>query len=135
MPTLDSLYQKALAATPDVSFEDQLAKFLAWSQRLFDTRMAESKFPYMNDYRLEPNDGARYIRIASAQRGWSAEGVPSDKYGENSRSAWAFIDRTNGDILKPDGWKRPAKHARGNIYDEASWAKWITPYGPGYLRR
>jgi hypothetical protein len=26
-----------------------------------------------------------------------------------------FIDLTNGDILKADGWKAPAKHARGNI--------------------
>jgi hypothetical protein len=33
----------------------------------------------------------------------------------NSRSALGFIDLTNGDILKADGWKAPAKHARGNI--------------------
>lgn len=32
-----------------------------------------------------------------------------------NRSAMGFIDLTNGDILKADGWKAPAKHARGNI--------------------
>ena len=31
-------------------------------------------------------------------------------------SAWAFIDLSNGDIYKPESWKRPAKHARGNIF-------------------
>lgn len=37
-------------------------------------------------------------------------------YGNSgSRSAMGFINLTNGDILKSDGWKAPAKHARGNI--------------------
>lgn len=34
---------------------------------------------------------------------------------EESGSVYAFIDLTNGDILKPASWKAPAKHARGNI--------------------
>jgi len=45
-------------------------------------------------------------------------GEPGRKYFRlvTSRgSAFAFVDMTNGDILKPAGWKTPAKHARGNI--------------------
>jgi hypothetical protein len=35
-----------------------------------------------------------------------------------------------GDLLKPAGWKTPAKHSRGNIFDgTASWSY----YGPNYL--
>ena len=34
-----------------------------------------------------------------------------------SRSCHCFVDTTNGDILKPDSYKKPAPRARGNIYD------------------
>ena len=39
----------------------------------------------------------------------------AELYPGSSRSAFGFIDMSNGDILKADGWKKPAKHARGNI--------------------
>lgn len=48
--------------------------------------------------------GKKYARLVTLTPG---EGKP--------RSAMGFIDLTNGDILKADGWKKPAKHARGNI--------------------
>jgi hypothetical protein len=44
----------------------------------------------------------RYVRVAQVTGG--------------QRRAYAFIDITNGDILKPASWKSPAKHARGNIF-------------------
>ena len=47
--------------------------------------------------------GRKYARLVSV-------------YGNGvSRSAMGFIDLTTGNILKADGWKAPAKHARGNI--------------------
>lgn len=49
-------------------------------------------------------------------------------------SVWCFVDKTNGDVLKPASWKAPAKHARGNIFDEHNGLKYLTPYGPAYLR-
>lgn len=49
--------------------------------------------------------GRKFVRLVS-----QSEVAPL-----NHRSALAFIDLTNGDILKADGWKKPAKHARGNI--------------------
>lgn len=52
--------------------------------------------------------GRKYVRLVSTN-----ETKPEGGY--TRRSAFAFIDLTNGDILKPDGWKKPAKHARGNI--------------------
>lgn len=60
--------------------------------------------------------GNRYIRIAS------------------DRSVHSFIDRTNGDVLKPAGFKAPAKHARGNLFagqngaeafDKHGWIKYL----------
>lgn len=54
---------------------------------------------------LVAEHGKRYVRIVSDN------GV--------QRSAWGFVDTTNGDVLKSAGWKSPAKNfARGNIHDQ-----------------
>jgi hypothetical protein len=50
------------------------------------------------------------------------------------RSAFCFIDKATGDVLKAASWAAPAKHARGNIFDESNGLAKIGPYGPAYLR-
>jgi hypothetical protein len=50
-------------------------------------------------------------------------------------SAHCFVEIATGDVLKAAGWKAPAKHARGNIYDESNGLKWMGPFGPAYLVR
>jgi hypothetical protein len=72
---------------------------------------------------LEMSDGRRYIRVDCIVDG-----------GLGQRSVWAFIDKTNGDILKPAGYKAPAKHARGNLFDINEGIGMLTPEGPVYLR-
>ena len=49
-------------------------------------------------------------------------------------SVHCFVDRTNGDVLKPAGWNAPAKHARGNIFDDNNGLGSMGPYGPAYLK-
>lgn len=73
-------------------------------------------------YTLEIDPGRRYVRIWLVCHG-----------RHTSRSAWAFVDRTSGDVLKPASWRGPAKHARGNIYadDPTERIRWT---GPEYLR-
>lgn len=66
--------------------------------------------PWRLDY------GARYVRVV------------------RDGSAHAFIDQTNGDVLKPAGWKAPAKHARGNVFDASHGLAHMGPYGPTHLR-
>jgi hypothetical protein len=39
-----------------------------------------------------------------------------------------------GDIMRAASYKIPAKHSRGNIYDENKGLKNIGPYGPAYLK-
>jgi hypothetical protein len=34
---------------------------------------------------------------------------------------YAFVSIENGDILRPENLNRPAKNARGNIFEKASW--------------
>jgi len=48
------------------------------------------------------------------------------------QSVFAFIDRQNGDILRAAGWAKPAKGARGNLFDRDKGLGRITPYGPEY---
>ncbi len=52
----------------------------------------------------------------------------------SSASVHCFVDMTNGDIRKAAGWKAPAKHARGNIYDDSQGMSAMTPYGAVYMR-
>ena len=51
----------------------------------------------------------------------------------SARSAYGFIDLTNGDLLKSDGWKAPAKGVRGNIRN-ANPLNGCTFYGMEYWR-
>lgn len=49
-------------------------------------------------------------------------------------SVHSFIDCLGGDVLKPGGYNKPAKHARGNIFDDHGGLQAMGPYGPAYLR-
>lgn len=52
----------------------------------------------------------------------------------DGRSVRAFLDKTNGDILKPANYNAPAMHARGNLFDADFGLSRTTAYGPEYLR-
>ena len=66
--------------------------------------------------------GKKFVRIVSV--------------GSGNRSAYCFIEIATGNILKPDGWKGPAKGVRGNIADpDGSWGKGVGPYGAAYAYR
>ena len=69
--------------------------------------------------KLSYMDGKKYVRIVK-------------EYSQES--AFAFIDKTNGDILKTAGWSAPAKGARGNLFDESNGLRRVTPYGIEYNR-
>lgn len=49
-------------------------------------------------------------------------------------SAHCFVVFATGDVLMPSSYKTPAKHARGNIYDDKNGLGSMGPYGPAYLR-
>lgn len=48
-------------------------------------------------------------------------------------SIYCFIEKATGDILKPEGLKKPAKHPRGNIHNKDALAC-CGPYGVAYLK-
>jgi hypothetical protein len=96
-----------------------LARIPAWiaaCQKFVDARK------FANDHKLEidPN-GKRYIRIIE---------VRQEPDGRTGRNVFAFIDTTNGDVRRADGWKRPADKARGNLFDASNGLSRVNGSGP-----
>lgn len=82
----------------------------------------KQRFPNVEPSILIFNRGRRYTKIVEVREG-----------GKGQQCVFAFIDR-NGDVLLPASWTAPAKHARGNIFDDDNGLGSMTPYGPAYLR-
>ena len=101
-----------------MNYETTLDSFLIKCQELVNEYMKQ----YSWNNKLTVEKGRRYDKIVSKDDGSSA----------NQSRVWAFIDKTNGDILKPEGWKKPAKHARGNIYEEDRML-FVSYSGPAYM--
>lgn len=87
-------------------FDEALAQYLRRSQENLIASYARSS-PTLKPPVLSAESGRRYVRI-----------VRTDTNG--SRDVFSFIDQTNGDILKADGWKKPAPGARGNVFSLGS---------------
>ena len=103
------------------NFDQALKAFLKGAQQIIDDHYKRD-LPNLKPSILVTTSGKKYVKVISkAQSG-------------SGTSAWAFIDKATGDVLKPATWARPAKHARGNIYDQDHGTRTISPYGPAYLR-
>lgn len=98
--------------------EEALEKFLVSAQAVVDAHMAKN-YPTNPRHILSIEKGRKYARIVTTVAA--------------SRSVYCFVDLTNGNILKSESWKKPAKHSRGSIfsYDISSSVDW---YGAKYLR-
>jgi hypothetical protein len=100
----------------DTQFNEAFQKFIEGAQAKVDAEYKDS--PNLNP-RLEYDDGKKFVRV---------------KKVDVQTSAFAFIDKTNGNVLKPAGWKAPAKGARGNLFDDKNGLGRMTAYGPEYNR-
>lgn len=107
----------------------QFVSWFAGSAKIVADHYA-NVFPTLTPHVLSFEAGSRYIRI------WSRS-QELDKVTDRpiNSSAHAFIDRTTGDVLKPATWKAPAKHARGNIFDDKNGLGSMGEYGPAYLKQ
>lgn len=95
--------------------DPKLQSWLARAQEKINVYFAKY-FPDSLSHKLSIQVGRHYIKIIE------------------DRSAFAFIDRTNGDVLKAASWKAPAKHARGNIFDKHNGLALVDAHGPVCLR-
>ena len=101
-------------------FEAALKSFVEGCQRIHTDHQARA-YPNVTPGTITAAAGRRYVKIVRLVVG-------------QGRSVHCFVDTTNGDVLKAAGWKAPAKHARGNIFDASNGLGWMGEYGPAYLR-
>ena len=101
-------------------FDIALGIFLKGAQKRIDDYLKKMGYDWSEV--LSVDVGKRYVRV-----------VKTDSSG-GRRSAFCFVDKENGDVLKTASWKVPAKHARGNIFDSDNGLKWISAHGAAYLR-
>ena len=104
------------------NFDKKFDEFIVGCQKIVDEGMRN----YSWDHKLITRKGSKYIKIISED----CNRPGGDR--SNRRTVWGFVDRSNGDILKPANWNRPAKHNRGNIFDENP-LLFIGQYGPAYI--
>ena len=103
-------------------FDIALRVFVEGCQNIHTDYMAR-EFPSATPDNIYSKIGKRYAKI-----------IRSRTDGTNT-SVHCFVDMTNGDVLKAAGWVSPAKHARGNIFDDHDGLRHMNEYGPNYLRR
>jgi hypothetical protein len=108
------------------SFEEALARFVFVMQQAINEYF-RTEYPGLHlrgqvpQLVVDPN-GVKYVRV-----------VQRDKGSEHG-SAWCFVEVATGNILKCDGYKRPAKGVRGSIYAKDFNGYGCTTYGPKYAR-
>jgi hypothetical protein len=118
-------------------FDEAFQRFEDGCRRIVAENHAKSfsslRFPWLEVEPIKAN--TRYVRIWCCDD-WNREAIQASKSPSNpvSRRSHVFVDRTNGDVLKCESWKKPAKHARGNIFAADNGLSKMGPYGAEYLR-
>jgi len=103
-------------------FRDRLEMFVAGCERIASDNI-KTRFRTLEPPVFYYTVGRKYVRVVKRHRDMDSGG-----------SAHCFVDLENGDVLLPASWRSPAKHARGNIFDDSNGLGNMGPYGPAYLR-
>mgnify|MGYP003647708480 CR=1 FL=1 len=83
----------------------------------------EAQFKHVAWKPLTYKKGKKFIKIISGTSVWGFVSM-FDGYHDQ-------VPVKVGDLLKPAGWSRPARHSRGNIF---SGTAAFTQYGPVYIK-
>jgi hypothetical protein len=102
--------------TVDRVFNDKFSVFFDGVVKIY-TEYMKNTFPNNPVEFIGYKVGRRYIKVV------------------RDTSVFCFVDTHTGNVLKAASWNAPAKHARGNIYDDDYGLKNIGPYGPAYLKK
>ena len=106
------------------SFDGAMTNLLENIQADYDNWRDGTKYGSMKKMNLSLKSGSKFIKVV------------------NDNSVWGFVARVDGehkglplkvgDVLKAAGWRAPAKHTRGNIFDDNQ-GKYFSWTGPNYL--
>ncbi len=86
---------------PVTSNHPRVQEFKRLLQELYEADYM--RFGHVGAPRIELEEGSKNIRVMTVG---------------TQRSAYCFIEKANGNLLKTASWKAPAKGARGNIFNE-----------------
>lgn len=103
-----------IAEAVDAKTEAAFKEFVRYAQGLIDTRFKKDL-----DFRptLEFSKGKKWWRLFLYHK------------GTQGRTAYGFFDPATGDLLKAEGWKRPATNfPRGNVLDKSTWKRGGSPH-------
>jgi len=112
---------------------DLLVTILLWKEEtkmnVQNTKEFQSWFEKANhivstdsDMELEFKEGKKYIKI-----------MTRNKVNKDMKSAYGFIDN-EGNVYMAASWNVPAKHTRGNIFNEDNGISCVGKYGISYLK-
>ena len=105
-----------------LSFDEAMDNLFVKIQENYDERYMGSSVEKKLDLTLKP--GRKFIKVVEGSRVWGfiakVDGIHKG------------IPMLKGDILKAAGWRAPAKHSRGSIFD-AEMHKSFSWTGPNYL--
>ncbi len=94
---------------------DAIGAYIESVQAMVNDQYARH-YPKLTAPTISVSCGRKYARIISQ------DGV--------SRGVHSFIDLSTGDVLKAESWKRPAKGARGNLFNLDQGIGRVSAYGP-----
>lgn len=122
-PRKDNKMTKSVDSPKD--FDKAIKMFLKGSQKQIDDNNKKNGYG-KEKLGISPG-GKKYLRVYINK-------IVDGKGDKLSKSAFCFIDKNNGDVLKAAGWKAPAKHSRGNIFDGSWGVNAVSVYGAKYMR-
>ena len=111
-------YAQTLCETLEENFkQDSIMSYkrMAMTDSGYATkRLEEIENGTANLYKFVVQKGRKYLKIINQQ--YDDMG-PNPSYKYRNGSVHAFIDRETGDVYKPAGWAKPAKHVRYNLLE------------------
>ena len=112
------------------SFESAMEEFC---RKLTENSIPEvDRFNHMHSVTFNVGGGRKYIRVESFQTNWHTDynddgTITKRLVGGKKGSIHCFVERTTGDIYKPQTWRAPYTKGnnsiRGNIYDSSTFEK------------
>jgi hypothetical protein len=106
-------------------FEARFASFLAGvTDKVLENH---KQYKILTPPQIGVEPGPKYIRVVKSDV--APDGTVT------SRSVHCFVDRTNGNVLKAAGYRKPeTKNPRSNIFDDDFGLSGVTAYGAVYLK-
>jgi hypothetical protein len=121
--TIEELRAAVVITNRRDEIEARMQVFVSTIQQKINEHFAAT-YEHVNAPEIYITAGTRFFKVCKR-----------DHPNEKSGSVYCFVERETGAIYKAAGWNMPAKHARGNIFDDGcGWGSAVGVNGAVYLR-